>query len=171
MDSQAAVTRAASIKLQKELNQLSKGESSSFSVGLVDDDNLFEWNVTLLGPADSYYEGGMFKAVLKFPLNYPYEPPAMRFTSDLWHPNVYQDGRVCISILHKAGDDPNGYERAEERWSPVQTVETILVSIISMLSEPNPDSPANVDAAKMWRDDKKAYRREVRRCVDKSLDW
>ncbi|KAJ1801141.1 hypothetical protein LPJ59_000537 [Coemansia sp. RSA 2399] len=163
MDVQAAVTRAASIKLQKELLQLSKGESSSFSVGL--------WNVTLLGPADSYYEGGMFKAVLKFPLNYPYEPPTMRFTSDLWHPNVYPDGRVCISILHKAGEDPNGYERPEERWSPVQTVETILVSIISMLSEPNPESPANIDAAKMWRDDKKAYRREVRRCVDKSFEW
>ncbi|KAJ2660878.1 Ubiquitin-conjugating enzyme E2 14 [Coemansia sp. RSA 1200] len=163
MESQEAVTRAAAIKLQKELTQLSKGESPSFSVGL--------WNVTLLGPVDSYYEGGMFKAVLKFPYDYPYEPPTMRFTKELFHPNIYHDGRVCISILHKPGEDPNGYERPEERWSPVQTVETILVSIISMLSEPNPDSPANVDAAKLWREDRKAYRKEVRRCVEKSLEW
>ncbi|KAJ2546804.1 Ubiquitin-conjugating enzyme 13, partial [Coemansia sp. RSA 1933] len=128
------------------------------------------WAVTLFGPEGSLYDGGMFRAVLKFPSNYPYEPPTMRFSSYLWHPNVYPDGRVCISILHKPGEDPNGYERPEERWSPVQTVETILVSILSMLCEPNPDSPANVDAAKLWRDDKKAYKREARRCVDKSLD-
>ena len=62
---------------------------------------------------------------------------------------VYPDGRVCISILHPAGDDPNGYELASERWSPVHTVETILLSIISMLSSPNDESPANIDAAKV----------------------
>ena len=47
----------------------------------------------------------------------------LKFKSEIWHPNVYPDGRVCISILHDAGDDPMGYECASERWSPVQTVE------------------------------------------------
>jgi ubiquitin-conjugating enzyme E2 G1 len=60
---------------------------------------------------------------------------------------VYPDGRVCISILHAPGNDPNGYEQASERWSPIQTVETIMLSIISMLSSPNDESPANIDAA------------------------
>jgi hypothetical protein len=54
---------------------------------------------------------------------------------------------VCISILHEPGDDKFGYEKASERWLPVHTVETILISVISMLADPNDESPANVDAA------------------------
>ena len=60
---------------------------------------------------------------------------------------MYRDGRVCISILHTPGDDPLGYESPNERWSPVQSVEKVLLSVVSMLSEPNDESPANVDAA------------------------
>ncbi|KAJ1861189.1 Ubiquitin-conjugating enzyme E2 7 [Coemansia sp. RSA 2703] len=168
----AASVKAASIKLNKELTELTKGSNESFSVGLVDEDNLFEWNVTLFGSPDSFYEGGMFKAIMKFPKTYPYEPPTLKFTSNMWHPNVYDDGRVCISILHRPEHDESGYEDIAERWSPAQTVETILMSVIAMLNSPNDESPANVDAAKMWRDDKKAYRKKVQRCVEQSMeDW
>lgn len=59
---------------------------------------------------------------------------------------MYPDGRVCISILHTPGDDPLGYETAAERWSPVQSIEKILLSVVSMLAEPNDESGANVDA-------------------------
>ena len=48
--------------------------------------------------------------------------------------SVYPDGRVCISILHSPGDDPLGYETAAERWSPVQSIEKILLSVVSMLA-------------------------------------
>jgi len=61
--------------------------------------------------------------------------------------SVEKDGSVCISILHEPGDDKWGYESASERWLPIHTVETIIVSVISMLAEPNDESPANVDAA------------------------
>ena len=54
---------------------------------------------------------------------------------------------MCISILHEPGEDRYGYERPCERWLPVHTVETILISVISMLAEPNDESPANVEAA------------------------
>lgn len=60
---------------------------------------------------------------------------------------VDKTGDVCISILHEPGDDKFGYEKASERWLPVHTVETILISVISMLADPNDESPANVDAA------------------------
>lgn len=60
---------------------------------------------------------------------------------------VDQEGNVCISILHEPGDDKYGYEKAAERWLPVHTVETICISVISMLADPNDESPANVDAA------------------------
>lgn len=54
---------------------------------------------------------------------------------------------MCISILHEPGEDKFGYEKPEERWLPIHTVETIMISVISMLADPNGDSPANVDAA------------------------
>lgn len=60
---------------------------------------------------------------------------------------VDKNGSVCISILHEPGDDKYGYEKASERWLPVHTVETILISVISLLADPNDESPANVDAA------------------------
>jgi ubiquitin-conjugating enzyme E2 G1 len=112
----------ATLLLRKQLKDLSRNPVDGFSAGLVDDSNLFEWNVTIIGPPDTLYEGGYFNAIMSFPPNYPNSPPSVRFTSDMWHPNVYPDGRVCISILHAPGDDPNGYELASERWSPVHTV-------------------------------------------------
>lgn len=60
---------------------------------------------------------------------------------------VDKNGDVCISILHEPGEDKYGYEKPEERWLPIHTVETIMISVISMLADPNGDSPANVDAA------------------------
>lgn len=71
----------------------------------------------------------------------------MKFLTEIWHPNIDKVGNVCISILHEPGDDRFGYEKAAERWLPVHTVETILISVISMLADPNFESPANVDAA------------------------
>lgn len=62
-------------------------------------------------------------------------------------PSVAKNGDVCISILHEPGEDKFGYEKPEERWLPIHTVETIMISVISMLADPNSDSPANVDAA------------------------
>jgi ubiquitin-conjugating enzyme E2 G2 len=82
---------------------------------------------------------------------------------------VYADGRVCISILHAPGDDPMGYESSAERWSPVQSVEKILLSVVSMLAEPNDESGANVDAAKMWREDRIEFERIAQKLVRKTL--
>lgn len=82
---------------------------------------------------------------------------------------VYPSGLVCISILHPPGDDPNHYEHASERWSPIQSVEKILISVMSMLAEPNDESPANVEAAKMWRDRREEYEKKVRDNVRRSL--
>ncbi|KAK0564984.1 Ubiquitin-conjugating enzyme E2 15 [Tilletia horrida] len=96
----------------------------------------------------------------------------MKFISEMWHPNVYKDGGVCISILHAPGQDEWGYEDASERWLPVHTVESILISVISLLSSdtPNTDSPANIDAAKQVREDIQGYRKRVRRLARRSAE-
>ena len=86
-------------------------------------------------------------------------------------PLVYDDGKVCISILHPPGDDAtNPMESAIERWRPILGVEQIVVSVISMLSDPNDDSPANIDAAVMWRNDRAAFKRRVRDIVRRSQE-
>uniref|UniRef100_A0A671FW74 Ubiquitin-conjugating enzyme E2 G1 n=1 Tax=Rhinolophus ferrumequinum TaxID=59479 RepID=A0A671FW74_RHIFE len=116
-------------------------------------------------------EGGVFKAHLTFPKDYPLRPPKMKFITEIWHPNVDKNGDVCISILHEPGEDKYGYEKPEERWLPIHTVETIMISVISMLADPNGDSPANVDAAKEWREDRNGeFKRKVARCVRKSQE-
>jgi ubiquitin-conjugating enzyme E2 G1 len=117
----------------------------------------------LVGPADTLYEGGFFKAQLDFPSTFPNMPPEMTFKCDMWHPNVYEDGKVCISILHPPGEDVfNQQESAEERWRPVLGVEQIIVSVLSILSSPNADSPANIDAGVQFRDDKAGFKKRVR---------
>jgi len=95
----------------------------------------------------------------------------MKFSSSMWHPNIYPDGTVCISILHPPVEDKTGYEKSCERWSPVQSVEKIIISVISMLAEPNDESPANIDAAKMWRTNREDFNRKADECVRRSLGW
>lgn len=161
--------------------ELQKNPVEGFSAGLADDSNIFEWDILIVGPPDTLYEGGYFKAKLVFPKDYPDRPPTMTFTSPMFHPNglylnlkligvVYKDGKVCISILHPPGDDKWGYEKSCERWKPIHSVESILLSVISMLSSPNDESPANVEAAKLWRENPKEYKRMVRKIVAKSQE-
>ena len=140
------------------------------SIGFKDGD-LFTWNLTIQGPRDTLYEGGFFRARMTFPKDYPFNPPTFHFLTPLYHPNVYPDGKMCISILHPPGDDKWGYEDAEERWRPVHTVNSILLSIISVLSSPNDFSPANVDAGVDWRTNKELFRKKVNKCVRDSLDY
>ncbi|KAK2465546.1 hypothetical protein APHAL10511_002438 [Amanita phalloides] len=158
-----AVPQASNtLLLRRQLTELTKRPVEGFSAGLADDSNLYEWEILIIGPPDTIYEGGFFKARLSFPYEYPLLPPKMRFITPMWHPNIYPDGLVCISILHAPGDDQYGYEDAGERWMPVHSVESILLSVISLLSseKPNLDSPANVDAAKEIRTDFECYKKK-----------
>ena len=95
----------------------------------------------------------------------------MTFLSKMWHPNIYADGKVCISILHAPGfDSMNSMETAEEKWRPILGVEAVLMSVISMLNDPNIESPANLDASLQFRDDREAYNKQVRFLATKSLE-
>ncbi|XP_064646514.1 ubiquitin-conjugating enzyme E2 G2-like [Lineus longissimus] len=160
---------AALKRLMAEYKQLTLNPPEGIVAGPVSEENFFEWEALITGPEGTCFEGGVFPARVTFPQDYPLSPPKMKFTCDLFHPNIYQDGRVCISILHAPGDDPMGYETSAERWSPVQSVEKILLSVVSMLAEPNDESAANVDAAKTWRDNREKFNEIADRTVRKSL--
>lgn len=180
-------------RLLQEYRMLTKNPPDGITAGPVSEDDLLHWEAMIQGPEGTPFEGGVFPAELKFPQDYPLAPPTMKFLGEIWHPNstytghgriclfasssranfvalpVYPSGLVCISILHPAGDDPNHYEHASERWSPIQSVEKILLSVMNLLAEPNDESPANVDAAKMWRDHRQEYDRRVKESVRQSL--
>jgi len=160
--------------LGMELKGLQDDPLEGIRARLVNDENMFEWEVALFGPPDTLYQGGYFKAHMKFPRDYPYSPPSVRFVTKVWHPNVYENGDLCISILHPPVDDPQSGELPCERWNPTQNVRTILLSVVSLLNEPNTFSPANVDASVMfrrWKESKgkdKEYEHIIRRQVTAS---
>ncbi|ORY58218.1 ubiquitin-conjugating enzyme/RWD-like protein [Pseudomassariella vexata] len=169
-------TSGAARLLQRQLKEMKTAKDlPGISVGLVKESNIFEWEVVLMINDDcKYYGGAYFRALMTFPPSYPLMPPKLVFQTPIpFHPNIYDNGELCISILHPPEDDKYGYESAAERWSPVQTPETILLSVISLFSEPNDESPANLDAAKLLRAEReggpKEFRKRVRRCVRESL--
>ncbi|KAM5502125.1 Ubiquitin-conjugating enzyme E2 15 [Microsporum canis] len=168
---------AAGGLLSRQLKQMQTDKDiPGISCGLADDNNVFEWEVMLMISDDCKFYGGTHNAVSLLPLGlkkkkdkeadyrYMLGSIARRGVE-----TVYPNGEVCISILHPPEEDKYGYESAAERWSPVQTPETILLSVISMLSSPNDESPANVEAARLWRDDPKEFKKRVRQCVRASL--
>ena len=114
-----------------------------------DDNNLLLWYAIILGPDDTIWEGGVFKLKIEFTEEYPNKPPTVKFYTKMFHPNIYNDGKICLDILQK-------------EWTPVYTVVSILTSIQSLLTDPNTDSPANSEAAKMYDNDINEYNERVR---------
>ncbi|KAK9064782.1 hypothetical protein SSX86_016164 [Deinandra increscens subsp. villosa] len=98
---------------------------------------------------------GTFKLTLQFSEDYPNKPPTVRFISRMFHPNIYADGSICLDIL-------------QNQWSPIYDVAAILTSIQSLLCDPNPNSPANSEAARMFSEHKREYNRKVREIVEQS---
>lgn len=164
-----ALYLASGFFLLVAVSEITKNPPEGVIAGPKNEENFFEWEAVVVGPPGTAYEDGVFSATLTFPKDYPMEPPKMKFNTRIFHPNVFPDGDVCISILHAPGDDPLGYESSLERWSPVQSVEKILLSVVSMLAEPNIESSANVDASKVFRDEPERYRKIAQDLVRQSL--
>lgn len=125
-------------------------------------DDVLKWKFTLLGPHNTPFEGEMLKGTITFPVTFPNVPPVIQFTSQIYHPNIYPDGKVCMSILHDTREE-NFYDRPEEKWLPVHTIQSIVLSMLLIIQEPNLESPANLEAAKLMRDNKIQYYRKLRK--------
>ena len=146
-------------RLQLEYNQILKDPNYFYSVE-PDKKNFLKWNILLICPYDTIFEGATLKCYIEFPKEYPIKPPVFRFIDNLFHPNIYPDGKVCISILHE-GVDVYGYEDINERWNPSHSVNSIIMSIITILANPNFESPANVDASKLWKENFLKYKQII----------
>ncbi|KAJ1916310.1 Ubiquitin-conjugating enzyme E2 11 [Tieghemiomyces parasiticus] len=123
-------------RLRSELMSLMMANIPGISA-FPDSDNLYHWVGTIKGVSGTVYEGLEFKLSLRFPTDYPYSAPTIRFESPCYHPNVDTAGNICLDIL-------------KENWSAVYNVQTILLSLQSLLGEPNNASPLNGEAAQLW---------------------
>lgn len=154
-------------RLMQELQPLQKEKWVNIDT---DDTNLLRWKLGLwvVNP-DSVWHGAYLKAEMRFPTEYPYQPPTFRFlTKNIYHPNVYTDGNLCISILHKPGEDEASGELANERWNVLHGVESVLRSVLLLLDDPEINSPANVDASVLYRDHRVDYDKLAKATVEKS---
>ena len=100
-------------------------------------DNLFEWVATIKGAPATVYAGLSYRLSLSFPSTYPYTAPTVKFVTPCFHPNVDQFGNICLDIL-------------KEKWSAAYSVQTVLLSLQTLLGDPNNDSPLNNQAAELW---------------------
>ncbi|KAK9328958.1 ubiquitin-conjugating enzyme/RWD-like protein [Lipomyces starkeyi] len=107
------------------------------------DDNLRYFDVTVDGPSQSPYEGGVFKLELFLPEEYPMVAPKVRFLTKIYHPNIDKLGRICLDVL-------------KTNWSPALQIRTILLSVQALLGAPNPDDPLANDVAQRWKEDERA---------------
>lgn len=114
-------------RIQKELIELENDPLSNCSAGPVNDD-LFHWSATISGPEDSPYSEGIFFLKINFPADYPFKPPKIKFETRIYHCNISSNGAICLDIL-------------KDSWSPALTITKVLLSISSLLTDPNPNDP------------------------------
>ena len=150
--SAAGASISAPRRLQADLKRLMAEPVAGVSA--FPDDDIMSWVATLAGPVGTVFEGQSYKLSLRFPAEYPFCAPSVRFANGaMYHPNVHQpSGSICLDIL-KA-----------ESWSVALDVRSVLLSIQSLLGEPNNNSPLNPPAAQLWANPA-AYRVEVERAA------
>ncbi|KAL7984660.1 hypothetical protein Chor_003230, partial [Crotalus horridus] len=161
-----------------ELNDLARDPPAQCSAGPVGDD-MFHWQATIMGPVsslpilimkeanilyhllialslqnDSPYQGGVFFLTIHFPTDYPFKPPKVAFTTRIYHPNINSNGSICLDILRS-------------QWSPALTISKVLLSICSLLCDPNPDDPLVPEIARIYKTDREKYNRIAREWTQK----
>ena len=130
-------------RLTKELQEIRKDPPLNISAGPIND-NLFEWEAVLLGPTETPYEGGIFNLKILFPADYPFKSPKITFETKIYHPNINSNGSICLDIL-------------KDQWSPALSITKVLLSICSLLSDPNPDDPLSPEIANIYKTNKEQF--------------
>lgn len=139
-------------RLHNEWNEIilqNKNAFDEYDANPINEDDLRSWRAQIKGPKDSVYAGGCFHLSIIFPNNYPFAPPAVTFLTPIYHPNVNREGYICLDIL-------------KNQWSPALSISKVLLSIISLLHEPNTDDPLMADIAKLYCDNREKFNENAR---------
>ena len=131
-------------RIQKELKELENDGMPSFSAGPINRSDLYHWQGSIMGPQDSPYYGGVFFLDIRFPNDYPFKPPKLTFKTRIYHPNINSNGSICLDIL-------------KDQWSPALTISKVLLSLLSLLTDPNPDDPLVPEIAHIYKNNRTKY--------------
>jgi len=140
-------------RILKEMQELGNESNANISAGPVDDNNIFVWSATIIGPKDSPYENGVFLLKINFPNNYPFKPPQITFDTKIFHPNISSSGSICLDIL-------------QSNWSPALTITKTLLSISSLLNDPNPDDPLDANAGRLYKSNIAEFNKKAKDMTD-----
>jgi ubiquitin-conjugating enzyme E2 D/E len=128
-------------RIQKELKELQLQPPENCSAGLISPSDLFNWHATIIGPQGSPYEGGVFKLNIALQSDYPFRSPHIKFMTKIYHCNINSNGSICLDIL-------------KDNWSPALTISKALLSICSLMDDPNPNDPLVYEIADLLIKDK-----------------
>ncbi|XP_023216895.1 ubiquitin-conjugating enzyme E2 D1-like [Centruroides sculpturatus] len=145
--------RTALRRIKRELISITRDPPAYCSAGPIDD-NMFEWQATIMGPPDSPYEGGVFFLKIFFSNNYPFQPPGIKFETKIYHPNININGIICLDIL-------------ERNWSPALTIPKLLLSVCSLLCDPNTEDPLDEEIAELYERDKESYNKNAKEWTER----
>lgn len=134
-------------RVMKEIEIITKEPIEGFEVSIPAPDNCFKWRAYIAGPEGTPYAGGRFEMQVDIPEEYPHKPPSVKFITKIYHPNVSpQSGYICLDIL-------------QHMWSPALSISKVLLSVSSLMSEPNPSSPLNGEAGRLMSSNIAEYNR------------
>ena len=135
-------------RINKEIEELEKDPPTNCSAGPIDD-KLVDWEATIIGPSESPYAGGIFKLTIHFGEKYPFKPPKIKFETPIYHPNINRHGSICLDILGT-------------NWSPALTIVKVLLSISSLLTDPNPNDPLDQNIADIYINNNELFKQNAR---------
>ena len=136
-------------RINADLNEILKNQPANCSAGPIDENNIYEWQATIMGPRDSPYQDGIFNLSINFPSEYPFKPPIVKFITKIYHCNINSKGSICLDIL-------------KNEWSPALTISKLLLSICSLMTDPNPDDPLVTEIAELYTNDRTLHDRKAR---------
>ncbi len=131
-------------RLQKEFQEFTNNPPENCEGGPVNENDLYKWNLTLMGPSDSPFEGGIFNLSVEFPKDYPFKPPKCTFQTKIYHPNVNSNGSICLDIL-------------KDQWSPKLNIHEVVKGISNLMVNPNPGDPLVPEIATEYVENKNKY--------------
>lgn len=141
------------IEESKKNGDSGNSKSDQMKVELVGE-NITHWSVNLPGPTQSPFENGIFHLDIQYPTDYPFKPPVIKFVTKVYHPNISSLGAICLDIL-------------KDQWSPALSIYKVLLSISSLLADPNPNDPLSADVATVYKNDRERYNKTVKEWVVK----
>ena len=139
----------ASVRLRKEYEELIKNPPDNCSAGPKNEANYYLWTAQIIGPDDTPYAGGIFNLEINYPSEYPFKPPKINFKTKVYHPNIDSSGSICLDIL-------------KDKWSPALNISKVLLSICSLMDDPNPDDPLVTDIANEFKNNRQVYYQTAR---------